>query len=81
MSKKSGRTWWRELFLGHPGFASRDLNAFTTSGTGNTRAGKVYCAACLPADVQKLLQEDYNDINQGRITVARDQAVIEAYRE
>jgi len=79
--KKSSRTWWREHFVDHPGFASKDPNAYTTSGTGTTKTNKLYCAVCLPVDAQKLLQDDYNAIDQGRITVARDQAVIEAYRE
>jgi len=79
--KKSGRSWWRELFVDHPGFAAGDSNAFAASSTGITKASKVYCAACLPVDVQDLLQDDYSAINQGRITVPRDQAVIEAYCE
>ena len=80
-NKKSTRSWWRGLFVDHPGFTNKDPDAYTASGTGVTKSSKIYCVACLPVDTQMVLQEDYKDINQGRISVARDQAVIEAYRE
>ena len=79
--KKSNRSWWRERFLDHPGFADKNQDAFVESGLGATKATKVYCAACLVADTEKIIQEDLHAIDQGRITMVRGEAEIIAYRE
>ena len=80
-SKKSNRSWWRELFADHPGFTNRDDEAFVASGSGATKASKVYCKLCLLADIELISKEDMRAVNEGRITTVRDEAVIEDYRE
>ena len=83
MNKKSaiGRSWWRGLFADHPGFANKDSEAFVESGSGMTKASKVYCKVCLSADTNLILETDIRAVNEGRITVVRSEAAIEDYCE
>ena len=82
MSKnKLNRSWWRGHFIDHPGFAEGGPGSFVESYTQNTKATKVYCAVCLPVDIERIIQDDLHVINQGRITAVRDDAEIQTYRE
>lgn len=84
MSKKrklNTRSWWRELFVDHPGVDDGDPDALVTSNSGATTASKVYCKACLSADTDQVLMGDLNAVDQGRITVARSEDAIQQYRE
>jgi hypothetical protein len=77
-NKKSGLSWWRELFLNHPGFASKDPSAFAKSGTGATTVSKVYCRLCFPVDVNRAMEEDIRAIAEGRINEVRSEAQIQS---
>lgn len=79
--KGPGRTWWRNLFEDHPGAATKDPDAFHQSETGNTKTPKVYCKACLIADVYQIMVEDSSGINQGREGVNRTEHEIKIHRE
>ena len=81
MSKKLVRSWWRESFVNHPGFTNKNSEAFVESGTGITKAMKVYCKECLLADINLILEEDIRAANEGRITTVRTEAAIEDHCE
>jgi hypothetical protein len=80
-TKKTNRSWWRELFLDHPGMADRLPSALIASGTGLTKATKVYCRLCFSGDVNRAIEADTHAIAEGMITAIRSEAQIEAYRE
>lgn len=78
-TKKSGRSWWREHFIDHPGLANKDQDAYVESDSGITKSFKVYCEACLPVDIEGIIEEDLRAISQGRITEVRNEVMIETY--
>lgn len=80
-NKRINRSWWRELFVDHPGLASGDPNAQVASGTGATKVAKVYCVLCFSFDVSWAMGEDVHAVTEGRITEVRSKAQIEAYRK
>ena len=80
-SKKSNRSWWRELFVDHPGLADKHPNAFVKSESGATKVGKVYCIACFPLDIDGVIEADIRAVTEGRLTTVRNEVEIEAYRE
>ena len=80
-NRKSNRSWWRELFIDHPGFAMKEDEAFVASGSGATKASKVYCKLCLSADTDGILGQDLRAVAQGRITTVQSEATIQDYRE
>lgn len=80
-SKKVNRSWWRELFIDHPGLVDGDPEAKVASGTGATRVAKVYCILCLAADIAWAIAEDVRAVTEGRINAVRSEGQIEVYRE
>ena len=80
-NKKSTRSWWRELFIDHPGTANKDPEAFVASGTGATKTSKLYCKACWLVDTDRISKDDIDAVNRGRITTPRSEAAIEQYGE
>ena len=76
-----GRSWWRKHFTNHPGFAVKAHDAYVESDTGQTKTPKVYCKACLVADVQQIMSDDQHAVSQGRLTAIRTEREIEAYCE
>ena len=81
MNKKSLRSWWRESFINHPGLTNKSSEAFVGSGTGITKAMKVYCKECLLADIDLILEEDIRAVNEGRITTVQTEATIKDHCE
>jgi hypothetical protein len=80
MSKnKKPKKWWGDLFLDHPGLDNKDTNAYVESGTGITKSKKVYCEACMSIHMKELKEEDQHSVDQGRITIVRDDAEIRTY--
>ena len=80
-NRKSNRSWWRELFINHPGFATKDNGAFIASESGATKASKVYCKSCLSADTNYVLGQDLHAVTRGRITTVRSEAAIQEHCE
>ena len=75
------RSWWRKHFDDHPGIADETTDSYVLSGTGKTKSYKVYCKACLAADVERMMIADMNAVDQGRLTSARTEHEINTYCE
>jgi len=75
------RSWWRKHFDDHPGAAARSPDAYVESDTRQTKSRKVYCGACLIADVEQIMKEDLRAVDLGRMTVPRAEHEIKTYRE
>ena len=80
-NRKSNRSWWREHFIDHPGFTSKADEAFVASGSGATKASKVYCISCLSADTDAVLGGDLRAVTEGRIVTPRSETTIQEYCE
>ena len=76
-NKQDRRSSWRNLFEDHPGAATKDPSAFHESDTGNTKTAKIYCKACLIADVHQIMEGTSSVINQGRPVVHRTEQEIQ----
>lgn len=78
-NKEAPRSWWRKHFDDHPGVIAGAH--YVESGTGRTKAPKVYCKACLLADAQQIVMDDLHAIDQGQITAVRNEHEIALYCE
>ena len=80
MAPKASRTWWRKLFRDHPGHALKHEDAYHVAPGGTTKVNKVYCEACLDADVAELSARDEEDLGLGRRNRTRSSEEIKTYR-
>ena len=75
------RSWWRKHFDDHPGAATKISDTFVKSDTGQTKTRKVYCKACLVADIQQIMVEDLHAFDQRRLNAVRTEREIQIHRE
>ena len=54
MAPKASWSWWQNLFCNHPGLALKHEDTYHMAPGGTTKVNKVYCTACLGADVAEL---------------------------
>ena len=80
-NRKPNRSWWREHFIDHPGFVMKADDAFVPSGSGATRASKIYCKVCLSVDTGDIMEQDLHAVTQGRVITVRSEAMIQEYCE
>ena len=80
-NRKPPRLWWREHFLDHPGFTTKNPDAYISSGTGGTTVTKLYCKLCFPVDINWVMEEDVHALTERRINAVQNEAQVEAYRE
>ena len=63
--------WWRELFVDHPGVATKSADRFA----GNKH--KVWYARCFSAHIAAGIAQDESEVTAGIWTSIRDQQTIE----
>lgn len=66
------RGWWRELFVDHPGIATKSSDAYA----GDKH--RVWCKKCFSSRISAEIAQDEREIAAGIRTSVRDQQTIES---
>ena len=58
------RRWYRDFFIDHPGFETRDPNAFAGRGVRPDKV-KVFCRNCLEQQIIDIEWEEREELEEG----------------